>query len=95
MEDIKTRREFFKGAINKTLPLLIAIYSPNIITSCSKPDNPSGSGGGSSSTGCTGHCISGCRAAAYFKPSGCSGDTCKSACYHSCKSLCYTGLKKL
>lgn len=81
-EELQSRREFFKEAAKRTLPVLaIAAFGSTMLSACEK-DNYSGggsSGGGSGSSGCKG-CSGSCS-------DSCSGD-CDGGCTNNCDSLC-------
>lgn len=79
-EEIQNRREFFKNAAKKALPLFaVALLGTGILSSCTKDkDSASGSSSGcghscsgSCSDDCSGNCIEGCQGDCY---SGCYGD---------------------
>jgi CXXX repeat radical SAM target protein len=82
-EELQSRREFFKQAAKKALPVLgaIALMSSPIIAQAAEKDP----------MGCTGTCYGACRNAC----KGCS-TTCEGSCKHSCtgcSTTCYGGCK--
>lgn len=84
-KDLQGRREFFKEAAKKALPLFaVAVLGPNLLSSCRK-DNY---GGGSSSTGCGNSCSGSCKTNCSGSCEGdCAGD-CDDGCYQACIQLC-------
>ena len=83
-KDLQGRREFFKKAAKKSLPVLgmavLAFTMPSVLQSCSKT-NLCSDCSGSCKTGCSGDCKSGCSGDCF---DGCEGD-----CYLGCKGDCY------
>ena len=74
--EAQNRREFFKEAAKKALPILgIAVMSitvPSLIQSCQKENI---------CTDCSGGCKTGC--------SGSCKNTCSGQCYRTCGATCY------
>lgn len=92
-ENLESRREFFKNAAKKALPILaISLLGPSVLSSCGEdePDDPSGSGGGSKRCGgmCSANCRNECRGNAAYAPASCKSG-CKGACLSTCKTSCY------
>ena len=99
--DLQTRRDFFKKAAEKTIPMLGILMLTNglpFLTSCKKEDISGGgsyggcdcSGGctGSCRSGCTGTCSTGCAGACGYGCAGsCSGD-CDGSCSGTCSGTC-------
>ena len=91
-EEIQTRREFFKEASLKTLPILSAAILPGLLTGCEEKNSPSGG----SSSGCNAKCSASCSAVcrnecesnAKWRPSYCTGTSCKGSCWSTCKNTC-------
>lgn len=80
-EELQTRREFFKEASRKALPLLaFAALGSTVLASCEKESTSSTRSSSSSSSGCKGGCSGSCS-------SSCSGD-CDGGCTNNCDSLC-------
>ena len=92
-KELQSRREFFKTAAKKSLPLLGIVVGLNMLAACEKDnENEGSSNSGSSGSGsgcngsctskcsssCTGGCSSGCK-------NNCVGGSCKEMCIHSCK----------
>lgn len=73
-EEVQSRREFFKSAAKKALPILGVIALANI-PSLSKASNVE--------MGCTGTCYQTC----YGSCEGCQY-TCKGSCSRSCRTTC-------
>lgn len=76
-EELLSRREFFKEASKKTLPVVAIIAIPNVLASCDKdlwdsPHSTSGTGGGSGCSDCSAACRS----------------SCSSSCYTTCRGGC-------
>ncbi|MDE6139764.1 MAG: hypothetical protein K2F95_02300 [Alistipes sp.] len=91
-KEIRSRREFFKKAVNAALPIIAMAILPSALASCEGDDieysGGGGTGGGGTSSGCRrSSCASACRAKAKYSPYTCKG-SCKTAC-QSCRSLCY------
>ena len=89
--EIITRRDFFKKAASKTLPILIGASSLPLLFSCNKDDEElleaidREEGGGSnncSGSSCSSSCSSGCSSSCY---GSCSGSSSSSTC-SSCSS---------
>ena len=83
-EEIQSRREFFKNAAKKALPILGAIVLVNLptITKAAETKTTNGCSCGSSCYGsCSGGCRDGCE--------GCSG-SCQGRCY-GCSGSCQSG----
>lgn len=83
-EELKSRREFFKEAAKKALPVLGAIVLANApIMSQAAEKEPMGCNGS-----CTGFCTGGCYTSCQ---GGCKGGcevVCNSACVTTCKGGC-------
>ncbi|MCR4827278.1 MAG: Cys-Xaa-Xaa-Xaa repeat radical SAM target protein [Bacteroidales bacterium] len=78
-DEIQSRREFFKNAAKKALPILGAIVlagTPNIIHAARKPMGCEIGCENSCTGGCTGSCTYGCQT------------TCKGTCESTCKGCC-------
>lgn len=76
-EEIQNRREFFKNAAKKALPLFaVALLGTGVLSSCTK-DKDSASG---SSSGCGHSCSGSCEG-------DCAGD-CDDGCWTACISAC-------
>ena len=97
-EELKSRRDFFKDAAKKTLPILGALVLSGIPTNLSaKPEQVLGcqygcTVGCTGCTGCTAEC-GGCTGC-----TGCTGNCfnncfgiCKESCKHTCKGDCTKG----
>lgn len=81
MEELQTRREFFKEASRKALPLLaLTAIGSTILASCEKESTSTSSRVSSSSS-------SGCKGCSGSCSSSCSGD-CDGGCTNNCDSLC-------
>ncbi len=86
-EELQSRREFFKEAAKKALPVIgaIALASSPIIAQAAEKA-PMGCNYGCTNT-CTGYCT-GCSTSCQ---GGCKGGcetVCAGACIHSCKGAC-------
>lgn len=78
-EELQSRREFFKEAAKKTLPVLaFTMLSSSILTSCEKDNYRNGGTGGSG--GCNDGCSHSC--------SGSCNDTCSGSCESNCAWGC-------
>lgn len=94
--ELSNRRDFFKKAARKILPLLGAItVGPILLSSCETSEPSGGNNNSSSSSGssrcgglCTFNCRNECRLNAVWAPTSCNGN-CKGACYSTCKTSCY------
>lgn len=79
-EELHSRREFFKKAAKKTLPMLaIVAFGQTLLNACDKDDEPRGCGNacsGSCSNSCSGGCDGGC--------SGDCDDGCTADCWNGC-----------
>lgn len=78
-EELQNRREFFKKAATRALPILgVLALGPSILSSCEKDDDKSGNCkngcSGSCSESCSGNCFGGCTDQCH----GCGGQ-----CEHS------------
>lgn len=89
----QSRREFFKEASKRTLPILgFALFaSTPFLTSCGKDPEPSGCYNSCSkvcSDNCSGTCSGGCNGSS--TSSGCSscGSSCNSSCGSNCAEIC-------
>lgn len=72
MEELQSRREFFKEAAKSALPVLgVAVFGTSLLTSCSERNTPSGCG-----KSCSGSC-----------EGDCAGD-CDDGCWTACISAC-------
>ena len=82
-KDLQGRREFFKEAAKKALPILglALMASTPILTSCSKDWGCDDKCVGSCKSNCKGDCKMGCK------------DTCSLGCTGSCDDECYGGCK--
>ena len=82
--NVISRREFFKGAAKKALPILgaVALMSmPNVLNAATAKAT-------SCEYGCYGSCESGCEGSCVGACSGCTGTcsgTCSGTCYGSSK----------
>lgn len=88
---LKNRREFFKEAAKKTLPVLgmaiMATIAPSTLSSCSKEHIGCGNScSGSCKTDCSGECGSSCNKACSI----CS-QSCSNGCKGTCKQWCDGG----
>lgn len=85
--ELKNRREFFKEAAKKALPLFaIALLGTSTITSCTKQNGCGNSCSGSCKTDCSGECGSSCNKACSI----CS-QSCSNGCKGTCKQWCDGG----
>jgi len=77
-KNLQGRREFFKEAAKKVLPLFaVALIGPSILASCSKESIGCGSScSGSCKDDCSGNCDAGCQGDCYLG--------CKDTCGYSC-----------
>ena len=77
-KDLQGRREFFKEAARKALPLFaVALLGTSVFSSCSKENIGCGNScSGSCSKSCSGDC-----------DGGCSGD-CDNSCHDACMYGC-------
>ena len=94
-QNLQNRREFFKEAAQKALPILglvLAASTPGLLQSCKK-DNTTGC-----KSSCTGTCLNGCSDGCTNRCSGtCSGtckNTCKNGCRTGCNTTCVGGCKR-
>lgn len=93
--ELQSRREFFKSAAKKSLPLLGVIVGLNLLTSCEDDDGYyyDDNGDGESSSGCSG-CSGGCRGDCRTTCYGSScGSTCRTVCTKGCSDVCTTSCK--
>ena len=75
--ETQNRREFFKEAAKKALPLFaVALIGPSILSSCKKVTDCGSS--------CSGSCKSSCRGDCYSTCSGSCDDSCSGTCGYSC-----------
>lgn len=89
-KEIQSRREFFKSATKKVLPILGAVTLPQILFSKNIKEE-------SLETDCNWGCSSGCkggcgRVCSYNCTNSCAGGcdgSCKGYCMGSCKRSCY------
>mgnify|MGYP006916089797 CR=1 FL=1 len=95
-EELQNRREFFKDAAKKALPIIGAIAlasSPLIAQAAEKSEPPTGCDtcsyacGGSCASGCSRGCSGSCKS---WCAIGCGGQTTANPC-GSCSSACYGG----
>ena len=81
MEELQSRREFFKEAAKAALPVLgVVVFGTSLLTSCSERNTPFGCGkscSGSCSSSCSGSCENGC------------ADNCADGCHTDCQFDCY------
>ena len=78
-KNLQGRREFFKNAARKALPLFaVALIGPALFSSCTKEESHS-------CKDCSGSCKTGCSGDCYY---GCTGD-----CDSGCNELCYKACK--
>ena len=79
-EELQSRREFFKNAARKSLPIIgvVALASSPIFAHASE-------GIPMECKGCQDYCVEGCR-------TGCGGK-CADHCAKSCSESCYRGCK--
>ena len=74
-KNLQGRREFFKEAAKKALPLFaVALFGTSVLSSCSK--EPVNTGCGGCGKTCSGSC-----------EGDCAGD-CDDGCYQACIQLC-------
>lgn len=77
-KDLQGRRDFFKEAAKKALPLFaVALIGSSFLSSCSKVTGCGNSCSGSCDKSCSGDC-----------EGGCSGD-CDNSCHDACMYGCY------
>ncbi len=93
-EELQTRRQFFKKAASRVLPLLGAVtFGPAMVTSMMSCDDCSDCTGACLDTcagTCAEKCIETCRGSAYVPPvSDCNGN-CQGTCGANCQSTCST-----
>lgn len=88
-EELQSRREFFKQAAKKTLPVLgaIALMSSPIIAKAAEKE-PMGCNSGCTGY-CDGTCTSACARLCNSCQSNCTG-SCKWNCQARCRDNCYT-----
>lgn len=93
-EELQSRRDFFKKAAKRALPILGAIVlanTPNIIKAAEE-NTPMGC-----DFGCSNQCLGGCsRACSYGCSGSCSGTcsgACKGYCSRSCSTSCSGGCR--
>lgn len=83
-EELQSRREFFKEAAKKALPIIgLIAFAKSPIIAQATTKVPMGCMDGSCSGGCKGTCDSTCKGGC----TGCDG-TCKGGCDGSCKGNC-------
>lgn len=100
-EELQSRREFFKQAAKKTLPIIgaIAMMSLPVYShanderiASSSCDTCSYACGGSCSSGCSGVCRQGCKTSCALNCNNQSSSnpcgSCSNACYSSCSGGC-------
>lgn len=76
-EELQSRREFFKKAAKKTLPIMgVLTIGLTTLSSCDKEDDENGSSSNGGCSSCSGSCRGGCDATCRYK---CSGG-CKTGC---------------
>ena len=80
-EEIQSRREFFKNAARKTLPILGVITMTNLPIFANAVNIES--------TSCEKECTASCGALCTGCWTGCTG--CKADCQHDCKNTCRGG----
>ena len=94
--ELKNRRQFFKEATQKALPILgltvMAFTAPCLLQSCKK-DSVNGCDGcaGSCQDSCSGSCSSSCTGKCTSCKNGCTGTClgCTGTCSHDgCKNTC-------
>ncbi len=84
-KDILTRRDFFRLAAKKVLPILGGIaFGPVLLSSCGKDEEVAGK-----CTDCSGTCYKSC-SGKNNSSSGNNQSGCSSSCYNSCKDKCTT-----
>ena len=87
-DEILSRREFFRHATKKVLPLVGAIVLSNPIIEAAITETPSTS----CRTGCAGQCVDNCRGTCrYTCTGGCEGHckwNCQNTCYNGCNTTC-------
>lgn len=76
---IQSRREFFKSAAKKALPILGAIVLMSVPTLNAQPMQDAG-------CECQGACGSKCNGSCYYE--------CNNRCYNTCKDTCSNGCKE-
>ena len=86
-ENLQNRREFFKEAARKTLPILAAVALPSLLQSCDKdlwtdPTN--------CPFDCTHGCQSNCKGSCSSSCTKQCGDSCLGKCTGACKGSCGT-----
>lgn len=83
--ELQSRREFFKNAAKRALPILGAVVlagTPNIMMAVE--NRPST---------CVGNCEGTCKFTCYNTCSGSCKGTCEGKCYNTCKGSCSRGCK--
>ena len=86
-EDLQTRREFFKEAAKKTLPIIGAIvFASSPIITQAKESTP---------MGCNSNCKIACADSCYIYCEGSCKDGCKDTCKGSCSGGCNKSCKDL
>jgi len=83
IEELQTRREFFKSAAKGILPILGLTLLGPVIASCDKIEDLTGCS--DCAGGCEDSCSDGCK-------TGCKG-SCSSGCQGTCNVTCYSGCK--
>lgn len=89
-EELQSRREFFKQAAKKALPIIGAIALANVPLlshAAEKVENPMGCDWGCM-YGCKGGCGRQCSTGCTNSCSGSCDGACKGACQGSCKGYC-------
>ena len=80
-EGLQSRREFFRKAAHKALPLLgLAVVGPSLFTSCTDRNDCKNSCEITCEGSCSGSCSTGCEGSAI-------GDTCANGCSSTCKEV--------
>ena len=84
--ELKNRREFFKEAAKKSLPILgmavMAVAAPSMLQSCTKENN-------NCPDVCTNACRITCQSTCVGQCKSCTG-SCEGSCEGSCKGKCTT-----
>lgn len=96
-EELQSRREFFKEAAKKALPIIgaIALASSPIIAKAAntEPMGCNGSCSGLCSGSCSSSCQGGCKGTCTVECNGACVSSCKGACTNSCKGYCGNSCK--
>ena len=101
--ELQSRREFFKEAAKRALPVVALILTPSFFASCEKDfytkgrsicEECTGSCGnncsGSCGSSCSSDCTNGCKGACSAACTATCTGSCKGSCSSSCKTTCKT-----